>query len=265
MTLFRLSLGCLILLAFSCTKKDIPGPTGPQGPAGANGANNQLTGRLQGKVQMYDTTGTLLADNSGASVTLENTSPLIKVTTATDGSFSFDSLNNGVYSLSIQRQGFGTMRFFNITNTGGQAPSRAGTLWLAQQMPSGFDLKSLRIDSTSKPSLNFIATLAYPRHLPHASLIIYLSDSTGVGPTHNKYALDLGWNQLNDSTVTSAPFPISLAQFYPALTKAGNIYLSAALDNWYSVGYRDEQGNFISPNVAKPAPEVILNNSQHLY
>jgi hypothetical protein len=264
MTLFRLSLGCLILLALSCTKKNVPGPAGPQGPAGANGVND-LTGRLQGKVQLYDTSGTLLADNSGALVSLENTSPQVKITTGTDGSFAFDSLNNGVYSLSIQKQGFGTMRFFNIINTGGQSPSRAGTLLLTQQMPSSFDLKSLRIDSSNKPNLNFIAILAHPRLLSHASLVIYFSDSTGVGPTHNKSSLNFGWYQLNDSTATSGPFSIQLAQFLPSLTKANNIYLSAAIDNWYGTGYRDEQGNFISPSVAKPAPEVILNNSQHIY
>lgn len=265
MTLSRLSLGCLMLLAFSCTKKEIPGPIGPQGPAGANGANNLQKGPLQGKVLMYDTTGTLLADNSGASIVLENTSPLIKVTTATDGSFSFDTLNEGTYTLSVQKQGYGTMRYFNIKNTGTQSVSRTGTLGMSQQMSSNSDLKALQLDSTNKPNLNFIVTLAHPHKLSNASLIIYISDSTGVGTGHNKYVLNMPWTQLNDSTLTCAPFYTSLAQWYPDLTKAAYIYFAAALANPFTYSYRDEQGNTVIPSAANPTPQVILNNAQHIY
>ena len=265
MTLFRLSLGCLILFALSCQKKNIPGPAGPQGPTGANGVNNLQKGPLQGKIIMYDTTGTLLADNSGASIILENTSPLIKATTTTDGSFSFDTLNEGTYTLTIQKQGFGTMRYFNIINTGTQPASRTGTLLLTQQMPSNFDLKALQLDTTGKPNLNFIAILAHPHTLPHASLVIYISDSTGVGTGHNKLALNMPWTQLNDSTLTTAPYYITLPQWYPDLSKANNLYFSAALDNGYENSYRDEQGNLVTPSAAKPAPQAILNNAQHIY
>jgi hypothetical protein len=265
MTLSRLLPLCLIFLALSCQKKNVAGPAGPQGPAGANGADSLQKGPLQGNVTLYDTTGKPLADNSGATVILENTSPLLKVTTAADGSFTFDNLNEGVYSIAVQKQGFGTTRYFNIKNTGTQPPSRTGPLWLTQQLSSNFDLKALRIDSTNKPNLNFIAILAHPHTISNATLILYVSDSTGVGSGHNIAALNMIWTQPNDSTLTTAPYSISLPQWLPDLTKAGYIYFTAALDNRFVSEYTDEQGNIVTPSTAKPAPQVILNNAQHIY
>jgi hypothetical protein len=265
MPLFRLSLGCLLLLALSCTKKEIKGPAGQQGPAGPNGADSLQKGPLQGKVLMYDTTGTPLADNSGATVTVDSLS--IKATTATDGSFSLDSLNEGIFSLSVQKQGFGTMHYSNFTNTGTQPPSRTGTLPLAQQMSSNYDLKSFRIDTSNKPNLTFTAILAHPHPSVKASMLIYVSDSTGVGNGNNKFAGNYFWilSQPNDSTLVSVQNQLLLHIIAPQFAKADKLYITVALDNPVSLSYKDGHGNIITPGAAKSAPEVILNNSQHIY
>ncbi|HVU95206.1 MAG TPA: carboxypeptidase-like regulatory domain-containing protein [Puia sp.] len=267
MTLFRLSLGCLILFALSCQKKNIPGPAGPQGPAGANGADNLQKGPLQGTVILYDTLGKPLADNSGATITLENTNPLVQATSAADGSFTIVA-NEGYYNLSIQKQGFGTMRYLRILNTGTPTPTKLGAISASQLMPSGYDIKSLKIDSSiqfGQPYLNFTAFLANPRHLGSDLLIIYMNDSTGVASGHNKFAWIDTWTQINDSILTYASYPWELAQLSGKFTNTSNLYFSVAIINPAFNIYVDEQGNSVASSAAKASPEVIVNNAQHKF
>ena len=267
MPLPRLSLCCLLLLAISCQKKDVVGPAGPQGPAGANGTDNIPKGPLQGTVILYDTLGAPLTDNSGATVSLENTNPLIQATTAADGSFTIQA-NEGTYNISLQKQGFGTMRFLRIVNTGTQTPTKVGPFSTSQVMPSGYDIKSLKIDSSIQSGqsyLNFTAILAHPRHLPGSLLIIYMSDATGVGSGHNKFAWVNPWTQINDSTLTYSPYPFQIVQISGQFIKTNNVYFSVAIINPAYSTYTDEQGNWVTPTAAKASPEVIINNAQHKF
>lgn len=268
MPLPRLSVCGLLFLALSCQKKDIVGPAGPRGSTGANGADSLLKGNLQGTVVLYDTTGARLPDNSGVSVSLENTSPLIQGTTAVDGTFTLQSANEGIYNVSFQKQGFGTMRYFRITNTGSQPPTKIGTVSVTQQMSSYNDTKSLKIDTgtlSNQPYLGFTAILAHPHRLLSPSLLIYISDSTGVGNAHNRSVFRRLWSQLNDSTLQYSSYPFQLSLFSDRLKNANYLYFTVAVDNPQYVGYVDEQGNFVTPSAAKSAPEVMVNNVQHKY
>jgi len=214
---------------------------------------------------MFDTTGTPLTDNSGATVSIDSFS--LKATTAADGSFSLDSLNEGIFALSIQKQGFGTMHYSNITNTGTQPPSHAGTLLLAQQMSSNYDLKSFSIDTSNKPNLTFTAILAHPHPSVKASLLIYVSDTTGVGNGHNKFVGNYFYilSQPNDSTLISIQNQLLLSIIAPQFAKTDKLYITVALDNPESLSYKDAHGNIITPDAAKAATEMTLNNSQHIY
>ena len=268
MTLCRFAIYPLTLFAlvlFSCQKKDVVGPQGPTGPQGPAGTNSVLKGNIIGGISLYDTSANPIADNSGATISIDHSSPLIQATTAFDGSFILDSVNEGVYSISIQKQGFGTMREFNITNTGTNPPSRTPTFYLTQQMSSNYDLKSLTIDTSGKPNLTFTAILAHPQHALKATLLLYINDSTGVGNGRSKNIYYLFNTQVNDSTLTSSPYALGISSNFPQFLKTNNIYFTAVLDNPLSLTYRDETGNYTAPSAAKPAPEVILNNSQHIY
>ena len=264
----RLTVICLLLLALSCHKKNITGPAGPQGAAGANGADSILKGNLQGKVALYDTLGNPMTDNSGASVILENTSPLLQATTAIDGSFTIQSAHAGSYTLSIQKQGFGTMRYFNVVNTGTQPASQAGLLVLPRQMPASCDIKSLRIDSAVSGSFHYLvftAILAQPHPVQNPRVVFYFNDSTGVGNNHNKFTFWSTFYQTNDSTLVYSPFDYQVSGESDRLAKTSNLYITIAIDNPKDFYYLDEQGNTVYPATAKPAPEVIFNNALHRY
>jgi len=264
----RLTVFGLLLLAISCTKKNVPGPAGPKGPNGTTGTDSTLRGDLTGNVILYDTSGHPLADLSGAAISLENTSPLIQTTTAADGSFTLKSVNEGNYTVSVQKQGFGIMRYLNTTNPGSKTPTHIGNLQLAQQMPSGYDIKSLRMDSIVFPAdnlLSFTITLAHPQQLHNPSINIYISDSTGVGINHCVFVSRVNFTQVNDSTLTYSNFALPIAGFTGRLAIADYLYFTVAIDNPAALSYLDEKGYTVTPAAAKPAPEVMIVNTQHKF
>ena len=82
-------------IVFSCKKTDVEGPAGPPGTNGTNGSST-ISGTVFGKVALYDSLGKALADNSGATILFENTSPQISVTSAVDGSFTSPVISSGI-------------------------------------------------------------------------------------------------------------------------------------------------------------------------
>ena len=274
MTSFRPGLIYLLFalsLFFSCHNKDVvgpQGPAGPQGPQGSAGTSAVSKGNIQGQVQLFDVSGNLLQDNSGATVSLDSTSPVLQAVSATDGSFTIDSAHGGSYNISVQKSGFGTMHFFNVTNAGTPTPSQTGILSLGQQLSSQYDIKQLIVD-TSNVSYGDGYYLTFTIILAHAQTIknpvlVFFSDSTGVGNYNNDYVLDEPFSQLTDTTlVYSYSYPFSAAS--TKLKNANYVYLSAAIDNAKQFLYTDNKGNTIHPDAGNPSPQVILNNVLHKY
>jgi hypothetical protein len=270
--IYRPYLLFILLLSLSCHKKDIVGPQGPQGSGGQSGSNGAISkGDIQGKVLLYDTLGKPLPGNSGATVFLENTSPLLQAVTSADGSFTIPSVPPGDYNLSIQGQGYGTMRYLNVVNAGTTTPSQTGILSLGQQMPSQYDVKALKVDSGAFPPisgggyfLTFTVTLAHPQKVTNP-VLIYFNDSTGVGNSNNKFVYWSAFTQLNDTTLVYPAFDYSLSFASDKLHNANFLYLSVAIDNAKHLSYKDEHGNQVYPDASKPSPQVIVNNVLHKY
>jgi len=272
MTLSRLKISCLLLISFfalhSCHKKDIVGPQGPQGPPGPAGTSSVLKGDIQGKVLLYDISGQIMADNSGATVSLEETSPLLQAVSATNGSFTIPSVHEGYFNLSVQKQGYGSMRYFNFANSGTVSASQTGPLELGQQMPAQYDIKQLKVDtgtfSNGQGYLTFTVILAHSQKVTNP-VIIYFNDSTGVGNFKNKSAIWAGFFQQDDTTLVYSPYDNKLSDASDKLSRADYIYLSVAIDNAKHLSYKDENGNQVYPDAGKPSPEVIVNNVLHKY
>ncbi|MDP4131907.1 MAG: carboxypeptidase-like regulatory domain-containing protein [Bacteroidota bacterium] len=123
----------LFLFILSCSKVNVGGPAGPKGPYGPIG-DSSITGPIYGKVFLYDSLGDPMSDNSGASVVFENSSPLIRLLTQADGSFSVSSAPAGVYDISISKDGYGPMKLFHFEHTGGINASQTGRIELGRQL-----------------------------------------------------------------------------------------------------------------------------------
>lgn len=257
---------CFFIVYFffllSCHKKNIVGPEGPQGSQGQAGESSIALGNIQGQIVLYDIFGQPLPNDSGAIVSLENTSPLLQATSAIDGSFTIPSVHEGSYNISVQKPGYGSMLYFNFANSGTEPPSETGILSLGQQMPSQYDIKQLKFD-TGGYYPTFTAILAHPQQVSNP-VILFFNDSTGVGNSKNKYASWWSFYQQDDTTLI-CDFTLNLADASAALSQANYLYVSAAVDNAKDPTYKDENGNQVYPDIAMPSPELIINNVLHKY
>jgi len=122
---------CLVLLSLSLTGcsafKGEAGLAGPKGDTGAQGeAGPKLKGNWVGYVVLSEANGSLITDKSGVTVTVSNASSLstssltapISVTTNAEGKFVVRNLENGTYTLTFSKEGFGDMKYFNVGFSG---------------------------------------------------------------------------------------------------------------------------------------------------
>jgi len=270
MTLLRADPTCrlfVLLLFFSCHKKDIVGAQGSQGPQGPVGISNIAQGNIEGKVVLYDISGNPLPNDSGAIVSLDSTIAGLQAVSGTDGSFTIYSVHEGAYNLSVQKQGFGTMHYYNFSHAGTTTPSQTCLLSLGQQMPSQYDVKQLRVDSGVTGQNNYIVftvILAHPQTVANP-VVIYFNDSSGVGNTGNRFVFRATFYQQDDTTLTYGNYYLPLTALTNKLHNADYLYLCAAIDNGMLISYTDPQGNQVFPAADNPSPEIIVNNVLHKY
>ena len=112
-----LCLLALLIVSLSNCKKD--GPAGPTGSTGSQGAVGPLlTGNLQGYVSLWDQYGSrILTGQAGDTVTLVGTAN--RVYTDSTGFYKFSGLTTGVYSIAVNKTGFGNTMVQNIQFAGG--------------------------------------------------------------------------------------------------------------------------------------------------
>lgn len=168
----------IVSLIFSCTKTtEVKGPAGPPGPNGANG-DSTVTGTVFGKVALFDSLGNAAADNGGATILFENTSPQVSVTSTADGSFTSPVLSSGIYNMSFSKPGFGTMRLIHFQHTGGVNASQTGIIEMGKKESSWFDIKNLTVDTATAGQSHYLSmtiSLTHPQTLPYTQVIMYFS------------------------------------------------------------------------------------------
>jgi hypothetical protein len=240
---------CFALWLLSCTKTvNVVGAQGSQGPQGAPGGSDSSTGNIQGQVQLYDVLGNALADNSGATISIENSSPLIETNSATGGSFLISSVHSGYYDLDVQKTGFGTMRILNFQNSGGPQASQTGILSTGQKLDSPYNIQ-LIVDTASFGSsqvLNITIKLAHPQ-ITNNPVLLFFSDNPNVSNASSLYTYRNSYYQQDDSTLTFTGFDEQLSAFSDRLNATNYLYISAAIDNVRPLFYSDEQGIVIYP------------------
>jgi hypothetical protein len=246
-------------LLFACKKENVAGPAGPPGPDGLNG-DSVLSGKIYGRVLLYDTLGKSMGDNSNVSVSV-NTSPFLQFTSNQDGSFTSPSFSSGVYNLSFDKAGFGTMKVFNFQHTGGPNFSQTGIIEMGEKLSSWFDIKNFQADTVNDNSYRYInvtITLAHPQHLPYTWIVFYFKHSTGIGISSNDFTFRTVAYQLNDSTLV-AQYDYDFTEFTDKLNQS-TIYMAAAIDNPKSFFYIDSLANTIYPAAGNISGEAPVNN-----
>ena len=252
----------LFLFSISCKKEDITGATGPQGPPGKAG-DSTLSGPVYGKVALYDTLGNSIPDNSGVSVLFENSSPLINLSTAADGSFSAPNVPAGNYNITASRTGFGSMKLFQFRHSGGINTSQTGMIVMGQQMSSWMDIENLAVDTgTAYGShyMEFTITLAHPQVYPKSQVLIYFSHTPGAGNSSNDYVYRGYFFQRDNSTLT-LHYDYSLSFYTDKFDRLDDVYISAAIDNPKLFSYTDSVGNTVYPAAGHLSNEVKVYNN----
>ncbi|HEX8329937.1 MAG TPA: carboxypeptidase-like regulatory domain-containing protein [Hymenobacter sp.] len=106
---------CVGTLLNGCKGKDgDPGPAGPAGPS--------LTGGIVGFMDTMDEFGVTQAKN-GVTVTLENVTPAVTVTTDASGRYELANVKSGTYTMVYTKPGYGTIKVQGYPHVGGSQPS----------------------------------------------------------------------------------------------------------------------------------------------
>ncbi|HTB25190.1 MAG TPA: carboxypeptidase-like regulatory domain-containing protein [Puia sp.] len=253
----------IICFLFSCSKENVVGPAGPQGSTGPNGGST-ISGTVFGKVELYDSLGNALSDNSGATILFVNTFPQISVVSSADGSFTSPVISAGIYDLSISKAGFGTMKMLHFQHTGGLNPTQAGLIPLGAKQSSWFDIKNLDVQTVMYSGFHymyFTITLLHPQTIPVPQVVVYFSHAPGAGNASNDYTYRTNFYQQDDTTLVFSPFDVDLTQFTDKFNNTNDVYIAAALDNPKIFTYTDSLGNKVYPSTGNLSNEVkVFNN-----
>jgi hypothetical protein len=257
----------ILSILFSCKKTTVEGPAGPPGANGTNG-NSTIVGTVYGKVALFDSLGKAVADNSGATILFENTSPQISVISATDGSFTSPVLSSGIYNISFSKSGYGTMKLIHFQHTGGGNSSQTGIIEMGKKQSSWFDIKNLKVDTGTDNGWHFMiltVTLTHPQTLPYTQGIMYFSHAPGVGNGSNDYTYRNVFYRVDDSTMSYQSFDQDLTQFSDQFSNINYVYVSVALDNPKLFTYTDSAGNAVYPATGNLSNEVKVYNNLKNY
>ena len=248
---------------FSCTKTTVEGPAGPSGANGANG-NSAISGTIFGKVELYDSLGKPLADNSGATILFENSNPAVSIVSGTNGSFTSPEMSAGLYNLNVSKPGYGSMELFHFQHTGGINSSQTGLISLGKNPSSWFDIKNLKVDTLDQNGFRYMyitITMAHPQVLPYSWAVIYFSHKPGAGNLYNDYAYRTVFYQMTDSTLAFSPFDQDLTEFSNLFKTTDSVYITVAIDNPKLFVYTDSAGNTVYPATGKLSNEVRVYNN----
>jgi len=250
----------LFVFTYCCKKVNVTGAQGPQGPDGPAGTNSSLSGTIQGKVILYDTSGNALTNNSGATIAIDNTA--ITGTSGADGVFSISNATAGIYNLTISRQGYGTTHVYHFLHTGGENASPVGNVEIGQEVSSYQDIKRLEVDTAGDPSYRYLVitiTLMHP-HKVSNPIIFFVNRTPGITKEVNDFNERAYAFQSNDSTLSVYPFEIAPGSDIFKFQEVDNIYMAVAMDNPHLLRYTDSLGYTIYPASGNLSNEVKVYN-----
>ncbi|WP_298315988.1 carboxypeptidase-like regulatory domain-containing protein [uncultured Aquimarina sp.] len=196
-----------------------------------------------GTVELYDDDQNII-DNTGMTVSLEGTSPLITATTDLNGNYSLKNIPFGTYTLVYEKEGFGTYKRFDVEHTD------VGEFTLIpEQLKLGQISNSIITENTVVVNGNFIIlTVTRPEteDLLVKRLRIFYHNSEDVSnEIYTEFSPIVG------TTSNPANLTFSIAFFTNLGFEPGDtLWFKVYGDNFYSNSYIDpDLGVTVFPNV----------------
>jgi hypothetical protein len=229
---------CLLVLS-GCTKKEFQ--------------QIALKGDLSVRVTSLSEFGSYLKDNGNVELTIEGSTPEIKVSTDTSGSCLIKDLPMGTYNLIFSKEGFGTMKAQGFRFVGNEVPYKYSTM-LFQKSSTKITSYTQSISGTTLTCSGTIthlysksALLNYPYNWP--GLVIYISDSPNVSSTNYLNASYFITDQI-DNTAFKVSLNVSSVSFPKGSTVYSIIYGRSSMG--FSI-YDVEKGVSYDPTLGEPS------------
>jgi hypothetical protein len=231
--LFTLFISVTFLFFSACKEKNAPPPpTATSADAG-------------GSVKLFDAK-TEPINNSGMQVLIIDSDPELSATTDSDGDWVFEDLAYGTYSISFEKENYGTYKLFDLTHKNGSSfmsvvPSlgqKSGTEVSALSQ-SQFE-QSILVNVTCSPE-------ASPSNTVYLRYFLGLTDSIST----TQY---MEYSQVFSSTENPAVITLSQAQLNNSGYDSGaTVYIRVYGDSYWSNSYSD-------PNLGQVFPNINLNS-----
>ncbi|WP_282079012.1 carboxypeptidase-like regulatory domain-containing protein [Aquimarina algiphila] len=204
-----------------------------------------------GTVDLFDDDQSMV-DNSGMSVSIEGSDPLITTTTDLNGNYSLKDVPFGTYNLVFEKEGFGIHKIFNIEHKDeGEFTLMANVLKLGQISNSMITATSVRIEG------NFII-LNISRPMTENLLVkrirIFYHKSDDVSnEVYTQFSPIIG------TTGNPANLTFSISFFRSLGFESGEtLWFKVYGDNFYSNSYEDpDLGRTVFPNVNTNTVDAI--------
>jgi len=212
----------------------------------------EITSSISGKVALYDEGQTSL-DNSGMTVMVEGTSPVLSAQTDAGGDFTIEDVPFGTYNLLFDKTGYGTYKYFNasLTETGGPL-NLAETLDLGRQ--SDLTITDF-IVHISHGSIDYTGTVdpTGTENDPKYVRIFYSADSTVSSSSYTYYSEAY---EITDSTFE---FPITKEELIGEGFDSGTtVYMKVYGESYWNNSYEDPaSGEIVFPNLSPESPETV--------
>jgi hypothetical protein len=215
----------IIAIALTGCKKPADGATGPAGATGPN-----LSGTLEGYVDLFDAYGDLTANAASVYVTCPTKSGTDS--TASNGMFT-KSLSTGTYEIDFAKTGYGAIKIPSLNFVGGgtqyinghiqmtQAPTYSlstiatGTATSAGLTAISVTVTPSGVDTKNRKVICFLGTSGSVSYLPGnytgtAIINIPANATTGVGSISVATANAAGVASGNVNTIYIAAYPIAV-------------------------------------------------------
>ncbi|CAM1357746.1 carboxypeptidase-like regulatory domain-containing protein [Tenacibaculum xiamenense] len=197
-----------------------------------------------GSVNLYDE-ATTQVDNSNMMIKVEGITPSISATTNSEGSFTLQEVPFGTYSISYEKQGFGTFKKFNIEH------SNTGSSTILTGAPSLGQMSTTTVTgvtATANGNNIVVSVTTNPAGTNSTARYIRYFMSKNESISHENYTF-------HSSGITIRINPIEITLSQSDLTNAGfssgeTVYIRAYGDSFWSNEYEDPNLNRkIFPNL----------------